>query len=375
VHTSTHVKTGSRSSSALRLLALIFTTFVLNVAAFAQAAPLLTLSSTVSLFDFGRRNTGTISAITTIRVLNSGTASLTISNVTLTGVNPGDYQLTASTCIGATLSPNASCTASVRFAPVGVGVRTARLTFADNAAGSQHLVPLTGVGLNPAIPNRAVGPIDPRHGFPLWYQDDMGLKLALCLNPANGLCLETPPNPNLPASVTDALVNFPGEAFWWTTEAEINLPGGGRARLVLAKEAAFTTEEATVGEQISFDRVRVRLDEVAPNTTYTFTHPFGTVTAVSDEDGEVDETQDIGCGASPCNFAAALNGKISIFLKWDPAIAPAAPAGYLGDPNVPHRIVGSPLNTNFFRVAGPNIGGAGVNSVQTNLFNVSGKIY
>ena len=70
-----------------------------------------------------------------------------------------------------------------------------------------------------------------------------------------------------------------------------------------------------------------------------------------------------------------LKGKIGVFLKWDPAVAPLAPIGYLGDPNVPHRVVGSPTGNNIFRVAGPNIGGSGINTIQTNLFAVSGKLY
>ena len=89
----------------------------------------------------------------------------------------------------------------------------------------------------------------------------------------------------------------------------------------------------------------------------------------------VDETEDIGCRAAPCDFKAALNGEIGVFLRWDPAVLPAAPAGYLGDPNVLHRVTGSPANTNYFRIAGPNVGGAGVNTIQTNLFSVSGKLF
>lgn len=366
--------TAGRLPSALRLLALTVFAFAFGVSAFAQTAPILTLNGSFSLFDFGRQNAGTVSAAKVITISNSGTATLTISTVTITGVNPGDYQLSSTTCGGTSLSPGGTCTATVRFAPVGYGTRTARLTLSNNAAGSQHLIPLTGVGLNPSVPNRNVGPIDPRHGFPLWYQDDKGVKLALCLD-ANGMCLSSPPDATQPASVTDTLLNFPGEAFWWSGEAGIDLPGGGRARLVLAKEAAFTVEDAAVGKQISFDRVRVRIDGVTPGASYTVTHPFGTATFEADDDGVIDETEDIGCGAAPCDFKAALNGAVGVFLRWDPAVLPAAPAGYLGDPNVPHRVTGSPLNTNFFRIAGPNIGGAGVNTIQTNLFTVSGKLF
>lgn len=401
MNTPTDRKAVRSSLSVLRLAASAFATFVLGVSALAQTAPILTLNTPNPVTDFGRLNTGTISPTQVITVSNSGTANLTISNTTLTGVNPGDYTLVSTTCTGAVLGPNATCTVTVRFNPLAVGTRSARITLTDNAAGSPHRVLLTGVGLNASIPNRQVGPIDPRHGFPLWYQDDQGLRLALCLD-TNGRCLAEIPNPAIAPSVTDTLINFPGEAFWWSAEAEITLPNGGRGRLVLAKEAAFTTEEATVGNQISFSRIRIRIDGLTPGTSYTITHPYGVATLVADgdgdalldtvvldgaatdakgpgsgggggtPDGEIDTTEDIGIG--PSDFRAALKGKFSTYLRWNPAVAPLAPAGYIGDPNIDHTVIGSPFNTNFFRIAGPNVGGTGVNTIQTTLFSVQGKI-
>jgi hypothetical protein len=416
---------GRRGFSAKRLAASAFATLVLGVSALAQTGPVLTVNSPNPVNDFGRLNTGTLSPTQVITVSNSGTTNLTISNTTLTGVNPGDYTLVSTTCTGAVLGPNATCTATVRFNPLAAGARTARVLLTDNAPGSPHRVLLTGVGLNPAIPNRQVGPIDPRNGFPLWYQDDQGLRLALCLD-TNGLCLAEIPNPLAPPSVTDTNMNFPGEAFWWAAEAEINLPNGGRGRLVLAKEAAFTTEDATVGNQITFSRIRIRIDGLVPGTSYTITHPYGVVTLVADgdgvaaltiatpgdiaaptdtvpadtdivaapadggviapqakgpgsggggggtPDGEIDTTEDIGIG--PSDFREALKGRFSTYLRWNPAVAPAAPAGYIGDPNVNHTVIGSPFNTNFFRIAGPNVGGTGINTIQTTLFSVQGKI-
>ena len=105
------------------------------------------------------------------------------------------------------------------------------------------------------MPNRDIGPIDPRVGYPLWQQDDQGVRLALCLDTTNNLCLSQPPNPALPPSVKDGNINFPGEAFWWSGEAEIDLPGGGHARLVLAKEAALPRpRKPTVAASIAFHR-------------------------------------------------------------------------------------------------------------------------
>jgi hypothetical protein len=398
---------GRRGLGALRLAASAVATLILGVSALAQTGPLLTVNSPNPVTDFGRLNTGTLSPTQVITVSNSGTTNLTISNTTLTGVNPGDFTLVSTTCTGAVLGPNATCTATVRFNPLAAGARSARLTLTDNAPASPHRVLLSGVGLNPAIPNRQVGPIDPRIGFPLWYQDDQGLRLALCLD-TNGLCLAEIPNPTLPPSVVDGNINFPGEAFWWSAEAEINLPSGGRGRLVLAKEAAFTTEEATIGNQITFSRIRIRIDGLTAGASYTITHPYGVVTLIADGDGtaafnlatadggdaaatdggavmqasgpgsgggggstfngEIDTTEDIGIG--PSDFRAALNGKFSTYLRWPTG----APAGYIGDPNVDHVVTGSPFGTNFFRIAGPNVGGSGINTIQTTLFAVQGKI-
>lgn len=356
---------------ALRLLVAVFSAAAFSAVALGQA-PTLTLKSNFGLFDFGRFNTGTLSPNTVITISNGGTGSVTITNVTITGTNAADFTLASTTCINATLTTN-TCTATVRFNPLAIGTRDASLTVTDTANGSQHLVPLRGTGLNPNIPNEAVGPVDPRVGFPLWHQDEQGRRVQLCLDSAT-LCLTTPPNAGAP-SVTTALINFPEEAFYWYAEAEIDRPNGGRSRLVLSKEAAFTTPAAVVGEQITFDRIRVRIDKLTPNATYTVTHPFGVLTLVADDAGDINTTTDIGCGSSPCDFSRSMNGSLNVFLRWDPAFAPAAPAGYLGDPTVTHRITGSPLNTNIFKIDGPNIGGTGINTIQTNLFTLSGKIF
>lgn len=357
-------------NKTVRLLVALFAVAALGTAALAQAPPTLTLRSNFSLFDLGRFKTGTLSPNTVITISNGGTGSVTITNVTITGANAADYTLVSTTCINAVLTTG-TCTATVRFNPLAVGFRRANLTVTDTANGSQHLVPLRGVGLNPNIPNEAVGPIDPRTGFPLWHQDEQGRKLELCLDSAT-LCLSSVTGA---PSVTTAGINFPGEAFYWSAEAQIPRNVGDDALLVLAKEAAFTTEDAAVGEQIVFDRVRVRIDALTPGATYTVTYPFGVLTLVADAEGEINTTTDIGCGGSPCDFRMSMNGGNNVFLRWDPAFLPAAPAGYLGDPNVAHRVTGSPLNTNIFKVDGPNVGGPGVNSIQTLLFNVSGKIF
>jgi hypothetical protein len=95
----------------------------------------------------------------------------------------------------------------------------------------------------------------------------------------SGLCILSEDfDHSQPPSVTSASVNFPGEAFYWYAEAEFDQARGGLVQLTLAKEAAFTTEEANVGQQLVFERIRVRVDQLTAGTTYTITHPFGVLT-------------------------------------------------------------------------------------------------
>src|SRR5439155_1608879 len=136
------------------------------------------------------------------------------------------------------------------------------------------------------------------------------------------------------------------------------------------------------GSQVVFARYRVRVvpNGLVPGATYTVTAPFGVKSFVADAAGSINFTQDDGCPLGtplPCDFASVLpTTAAGPFLTWDPASAPLPPAGFIGDPAIPHTIIGSPFNTNIFRIQGPNVGGPGVNVVQTNIFSiVLGKIY
>ena len=237
------------------------------------------------------------------------------------------------------------------------------------------------------------GPTDPQNGYPLWYEDSTGLRLDLCVD-GPPLCLEGLPDPTQPGVVAadPANSNFPEEAFWWQGEASIDRPVGNRALLVLAREAAFGGADEGVrnGDQVSFSRVRIRIDGLVAGETYTIRHPYGTDTFVaepSDQNGGIiNFTEDIGCALSPnpaspgCDFGDALFGRVDPFLTWDPSVGPAPPRGYVGDPNIEHRVVGSPVTDsagnpqNYFQITGPNAGGPGVNSVRTDLFSIQGKI-
>ena len=63
---------------------------------------------------------------------------------------------------------------------------------------------------------------------------------------------------------------------------------------------------------------------------------------------------------------------ISHYLRWDPAVEPQAPAGYLGDLITPHAIIGSPIGQNHFRITGPAFDDVG--GLETDQFIISGKL-
>jgi len=239
----------------------------------------------------------------------------------------------------------------------------------------------------------AVGPRSGQHGFPLWYKDASGTRLGLAVDPADPFCpaVGELPFPGQPMSFPD---NFPDESFYTLVEAAMTTGGAGepgRARLVLALEAAFGgTGEVADGQQTVFGRVRVRIDGAVPGASYTFTHPYGiTEPLEADEDGRVFVTEDIGI--VPLAFDGALDSNVAPFLRWTSgaALGPGEfdpPAGHLGDGVTEHTITGSPFTPalNFFRIDGPNIADAGgprdpddptnINRIQTDRFTVQGHL-
>jgi hypothetical protein len=220
----------------------------------------------------------------------------------------------------------------------------------------------------------AVGPTSPDNGYPVWYKDSNNLNLGLCLDDTNAFCNlgADVPDPTQPVSFPD---NFPEETFYQLANSTIALPNGTTAVLDNNLEAAFNTAQPTAGQQITFGRVRIRI--TTPTTGhYVVTHPYGVdefdVTDAATRN--INFTEDVGIGA-PGDFTGALGSRINPFLRWDTGLVKGPDgASYLGDAATPHAITGSELGTNFFRIDGPNIGGTGINTIQTNLFTVQGRV-
>jgi subtilase family serine protease len=120
-----------------------------NVKNLVNAWPLpatLTLSVSPSGLTYSSTKVGSTSAAQTVTIKNTGTGSVTLSSVSLTGTDPSSFLKSATTC-GSTLAASASCTVSVEFKPAVTGALTAALSITDNAAGSPQKVTLSGTGI------------------------------------------------------------------------------------------------------------------------------------------------------------------------------------------------------------------------------------
>jgi len=103
------------------------------------AVPQLSFSS--SNLSFGAQNVGSTSTPQTLSLSNSGTTSLAVNNIAISG----DFTQT-NTC-APTLAVRASCTISVTFKPTVGGTATGSISVTDNAPGSPHTVLLAGNGI------------------------------------------------------------------------------------------------------------------------------------------------------------------------------------------------------------------------------------
>ena len=102
---------------------------------------------------FGNQALNTTSTAKPVTLTNTGTGALTISSIAASG-DFAETSTGATACpiSPATLAAGANCTINVTFTPTVVGARAGNLTITDNAAGSPHIVPLTGTGTGaPAV--------------------------------------------------------------------------------------------------------------------------------------------------------------------------------------------------------------------------------
>jgi hypothetical protein len=350
-------------------------------------APVLT--KTTPSLDFGSVRLRTTSS-KVVTITNTGTAPLGITDASFDPATSesANYLITQNNCsTGTTVAPGGTCTITVAFAPLLTGPHPSQLLLTSNAPSSVDSIPLTGIGIGGVA---AAGPVNPANGFAQWYRDENGVTLSQCLDAADANCGLAPDEFFDPAQPEVFPTNFPSEFFYQlATSDNVATPGcngsaPGRALLVLAAEGAFVNAGPVPGEQMTFGRIRMTVTGgLCPGQPYDFVTPYGVTHLVANANGGIARTagtEDIGCvpvAPDTCDFTIALGSRLfASFLRWDPAVAPAAPPGYIGDANTLHRVVGAPFSpdgitpANYFQIndaAGNQVG-------RTDQFAVVGKL-
>ena len=185
-----------------------------------------------------------------------------------------------------------------------------------------------------------VGPVAAAHGFPAWYQDANGVALEFCAPTAQadliaGLCAILPGTP--PAGLSTLPETFPGnfslEHFYYLLSADVpaaaldkktGRPAAGAGRFVFVNgvEAGFNTPVPEAGQQVTFNRWRVRMNAIACTGNYTFHTPSrAPKTVAGTAGGRIADTEDIGIGPT---FDGALSGSVGPYVLR--ALTPAGTA-------------------------------------------------
>jgi len=122
----------------------IATSFSANSVAVFLNLPVISLYP--PSFNFGTVGVGQMSSPQNLTIANTGVTPLGVSSLTTSA----NYTANAENCV-TSLTPGASCTATITFAPTEGGMQTGTATVVDNAATSPQTLALTGIGQAPAV--------------------------------------------------------------------------------------------------------------------------------------------------------------------------------------------------------------------------------
>ena len=114
-------------------------------------APVATLQP--GTLNFGTVAVEAAAQAQVVTLTNRGSAALNLTSIAITGANAADFGIVAlgsAPCpVSGSLAINVACTLGVQFAPLTAGVKSAALSFADNAEGSPQTVGLVGTAQSP----------------------------------------------------------------------------------------------------------------------------------------------------------------------------------------------------------------------------------
>jgi hypothetical protein len=98
---------------------------------------------------FGNEVVGQITSPQSVTLSYMASTALTISGITISGAQSGDFSQTNS--CGTSLAGGANCTIAVTFSPKAAGTRMAAIQIMDNAGNSPQMISVSGMGLTPSI--------------------------------------------------------------------------------------------------------------------------------------------------------------------------------------------------------------------------------
>ncbi|MFZ0816457.1 MAG: choice-of-anchor D domain-containing protein [Candidatus Sulfotelmatobacter sp.] len=98
-----------------------------------------------SALQFAEQSVGSSSAAQTVLLRNMGSAALSISSI----AGSGDFAET-NNC-GTDIAAASNCTLSVTFTPTASGLRSGQIVIQDGAAGSPHVISLSGIGSSAVV--------------------------------------------------------------------------------------------------------------------------------------------------------------------------------------------------------------------------------
>jgi len=195
--------------------------------ALSGAAPVATVSTT--MLAFGPQQALTTSAPQQVTLTNTGSATLTITNIAVSGASSSAFVFSNS--CGASLAAGATCTIQGNFTPAGAGPMAATLTITDNAIGSPQLVLLNGAGVYPVTV--AVTPSATN------VTTAQAFAVTVAVGGASG-----EPTPTGSIALTSGAYNL-GTAALTSGSATINVPPGALAAGADNIEAVYTPDNAS----------------------------------------------------------------------------------------------------------------------------------
>jgi hypothetical protein len=129
---------------------------------FHSASDTIALDQDVDRMFFDPTTAGDTTEAQTVTITNFGDVATDLGSAALSGDAAADYEITADDCSGSHLTVGATCSVSVRFAPVGTAIRIAQLDIPDGTSRGSRQVRLVGSAFHAS--SASLTPSSPTYG-------------------------------------------------------------------------------------------------------------------------------------------------------------------------------------------------------------------